>query len=85
MLSREPDAVLSFAQSVANDFPFTSILPAHFEVVQAGPKQWLDAFRPFGPTGTNYPGALPDADLEFLRKFETTLMAQGTIRPRPSK
>ena len=86
VLSREPDNVLAFAQEVANAFPFTSILPAHFEYMpQATPKQWLDAFRPFGPTGTNYPGALPDGDLAFLRKFEETLMAQGTIRPRPKR
>ena len=51
-------------------FPFTSILPAHFEYMPAAtPKQWLDAFRPFGPTGTNYPGALPDGDLAFLRNL----------------
>jgi len=58
---------------------------------------WLDAFRPFGPTGTQYAGALylpyispisrlylryisryagalPSADLAFLRAFEDTLV-----------
>lgn len=90
VLSREPQAVLDFAQRVAKDFAFTSILPAHFEPVQATPRQWLDAFRPFGPTGTtatrsDFPGALPDADLAFLRMFEATLVKQGTIRPRPLK
>jgi hypothetical protein len=61
---------------------FTSILPAHFEPVVAGPREWLDAFRPFGPTGINYPGALPEADLGFLRQFERQLVDSGTIRPR---
>ena len=82
VLSREPDRVLSFAERVANDFKFTSILPAHFEPVVAGPREWLDAFRPFGPTGINYPGALPEADLGFLRQFERQLVDSGTIRPR---
>ena len=82
VLSREPAVVMDFAKRVANDFAFTTILPAHFEPVTAGPQQWLDAFRPFGPQGTNYPGALPDADLVFLRDFEKLLQAQGTIRPR---
>ena len=85
VLSREPDNVLAFAERVAADFAFTSILLAHFEPIAATPKEWLDAFRPFGATGTNYPGALPDADLVFLRTFEKTLVAQGTIRPRPAK
>ena len=67
---------------MANDFKFTSILPAHFEPVVAGPREWLDAFRPFGPTGINYPGALPEADLGFLRQFERQLVDSGTIRPR---
>ena len=84
VLSREPEKVLGFAERVAADFAFTSIVPAHFDApVAAGPRAWLDAFRPFGPTGTKYPGALPDADLAFLRQFEQTLVAGGTIRPRP--
>ena len=86
VLSREPEKVLSFAQRVAEDFAFTNIVPAHFDApVAAGPPEWLDAFRPFGPGGTSYAGALPDADLAFLRQFEATLVAQGTIRPRPPK
>ena len=85
VLSREPKKVSKFAEAVARDFDFTSIVPAHFDApVAAGPKAWLDAFRPFGPTGTEYAGALPTADLAFLRTFEQTLMKQGTIRPRGS-
>ena len=84
MLSREPATVLAFAERVASDFDFETIVPAHFGApVPAGRRAWLDAFRPFGPSGTAYPGALPDADLAFLRQFEATLVAQGTIRPRP--
>ena len=84
VLSREPRAVLAFAAAVAEAFPFTSIVPAHFAPLPAAtPQMWLDAFRPFGPSGTAYPGALPDGDLAFLRTFEQTLVASGTIRPRP--
>ena len=76
--------MLDFAERVAADFPFTRIVPAHFDApVAADKRAWLDAFRPFGPSGTNYPGALPDADLAFLRQFERQLVATGTIRPRP--
>ena len=84
VLARDPERVLEFAQRVAADFPFTTIIPAHFGVARGTtPKAWLDAFRPFGPTGTSYAGALPDRDLAFLRTFEDTLVAQGTVRPRP--
>ena len=84
VLSREPEAVLAFARRVAADFSdFTTIIPAHFEPVAAGPQAWLDAFRPFGPSGLEYAGALPIADLAFLRAFEDQLVAAGTIRPRP--
>jgi len=84
VLSREPASVLAFANRVADDFAFTSIVPAHFDApVAAGPREWLAAFRPFRAGGTSYPGALPEADLAFLRQFERTLVASGTIRPRP--
>ena len=83
VLNREPKKVLAFAERVAADFAFTTIIPAHFDaVVPATPEVWLDAFRPFGPTGTKYAGALPTADLAFLRAFEDTLVRAGTIRPR---
>lgn len=86
VLAREPSRVLAFAERVAADFPFTTILPAHFEPVKAGPRQWLDAFRPFEAQRKgvrDYPDKLPDADLAFLRTFEKTLEKAGTIRPRP--
>jgi hypothetical protein len=38
VLNREPDVTLRFAQRVAADFAFTSIIPAHFEPIEAGPK-----------------------------------------------
>ena len=83
VLNREPEKVLAFAERVAADFPFARIIPAHFDApVPATPEVWLDAFRPFGPTGTQYAGALPSADLAFLRTFEDTLVRGGTIRPR---
>ena len=31
MLNREPEKVLAFAERVAADFPFTRIIPAHFD------------------------------------------------------
>ena len=47
VLNREPEVVLAFAERVAADFPFTAIIPAHFDaLVPATPKQWLEAFRP---------------------------------------
>ena len=51
--------------------------------LDADTDEWRAAFRPFGPQGASFPGALPDADLAFLREFERTLVAAGTIRPRP--
>lgn len=84
VLARDPEVVTAFAQAVARDFAFKRIIGAHFDApTRATPKEWLGAFRPFGPTGLNYAGALPQADLAFLREFERTLVAQGTIRPRP--
>mgnify|MGYP002631506964 CR=1 FL=1 len=81
VLARDPEEVSRFATRVADDFDFTSIVPAHFDApVPAQRDAWLDAFRPFGPTGSS---SLPDADLAFLRQFEKTLVSQGTIRPRP--
>ena len=85
VLSRDPRGVTQFAERVARDFAFTNIVPAHFAPVAASKQAWLDAFRPFSPSGTNYPGALPDADLAFLRQFEAILVAQGTIKPRPPR
>ena len=85
VLNRKPAAVLAFAEGVAADFAFTHIIPAHFDaMVPATPKTWLDAFRPFGSTDAaySYAGALPEADLAFLRAFEDTLVRGGTIRPR---
>jgi hypothetical protein len=86
VLSRDPDVVSRFAREVGDDFAFTSIVPAHFDApIAAGKKAWLDAFRPFAPsvTAAEANGGLPDADLAFLREFERTLVAQGTVRPRP--
>lgn len=82
VLSREPAVVYRFAERVAADFDFDQLVPAHFDAPLAvGPREWLDAFRVFGPGAGR--SALPDADLAFLRTFEQTLVAAGTIRPRP--
>ena len=85
VLARDPHGVTDFAERVARDFAFTTIVPAHFAPVAASKQVWLDAFRPFSPSGANYPGALPEADLAFLRQFEAILVAQGTIKPRPPR
>ena len=70
----------AFVERVASEFAFKSIIPAHFSEVEAGPKAWLDAFDAIGSDG---PGVFAEADLAFLRTFEATLVAGGTVRPRP--
>ena len=80
MLSRELSAC-SRSRARRPNPEFTAIIQRPGPA--AGPQQWLDAFRPFGPTGLKYAGALPIADLAFLRAFEDQLVAAGTIRPRP--
>jgi len=86
VLARDVEEVLEFVQRVAQDLPFTSIVPAHFDApVPAGPREWKEAFRPFTTVGYDYPGAMPAADLAFLREFERQLIALGAIRPRSPK
>lgn len=86
VLNREPAATLAFASRVAEDFAFARIVPAHFDApVAASPAEWLAAFdflrpaRAGAPEGE--PGALPAADLAFLREFDESLVAAGAIRP----
>jgi len=88
VLAREPEKVYQFAERVAADFAFSTIVPAHFDApIAAAPQDWLAAFRTLAPPAPLPPGmlpsVLPDADLAFLREFERQLVASGTIRPRP--
>ena len=97
VLARDPDEVATFAETVASELDFTTIIPAHFDApVAAGPKQWRDAFAALRPTqtggldgilsalgGGSAACKLPVADTAFLREFERTLIEAGTVRPRP--
>ena len=45
VLNRDPEEVLAFAEEVALDFAFESIVPCHFDApIAATPQRWLDAF-----------------------------------------
>ena len=82
--NREPTVVLDFVKSVSDDFAFRQIVPCHFDApVVASPKEWSEAFNFLRATPTGGDGArgeLPDADLAFLREFESGLVKAGTIR-----
>jgi len=84
ILNREPTVVLDFVKSVSDDFAFRQIVPCHFDApVVASPKEWSEAFNFLRATPTGGDGArgeLPDADLAFLREFESGLVRAGTIR-----
>lgn len=85
ILNREPEVVLAFVDEVASAFPFTRIVPCHFDApVKATPRQWREAFNFLRRSPVGGPWARaeqPAADLEFLRTFEKGLVRAGTIRP----
>ena len=85
ILNRDPKVTLEFVDAVARDFPFRKIVPAHFEPVDATPREWCEAFNFLRKTPLGGRGELPDADLAFLRMFEATLVKAGTLPPALGK
>mmetsp|Transcript_30207 Transcript_30207/g.50017 ORF Transcript_30207/g.50017 Transcript_30207/m.50017 type:complete len:462 (+) Transcript_30207:125-1510(+) len=86
VLNREPQIVIDFVHRVADDFAFVRICPCHFAPeVSAGPREWSEAFDFLRKAPLSTKGALPDADLAFLREFEQGLVKLGSIRSAAPK
>jgi hypothetical protein len=85
-----PQQTLQWADRVAS-WDFQRIIPCHFDApITAGPQQFRQAFsfleKQTAATSTE-PGmlALPDADFQFIRELEATLIKRGIATPPKEK
>jgi hypothetical protein len=87
IFDRQPEAVLTWADTVA-EWPFQRIIPCHLTApLQVGPKQFRQAFNFLsdspGP-GPQAPYPLPPEDFGLLQQF-SKILVQTRITPPPRR